>query len=172
MRASNCSVHPKDHPQADPSFWVKDDGYWMRHALDQAKKAAAMQEVPVGAVIIKDQVLVGQGHNACLATQDPTAHAEIVAMRQAAAALGNYRLTGCLLYVTLEPCAMCLAAAAHARIATVIFALADPKSGAIFSRGCLTDTPMLSWKPVYRSGVLTVEAAQLMRQFFAAKRDR
>ena len=171
--ASSASINPSPaHHQSEQSLRVKDDVYWMRRALDQARMAAAAREVPVGAVVVKDDRLIGKGHNKSITKQDPTAHAEIVAMRQAAAALGNYRLTNCLLYVTLEPCAMCLGAAAHARMAAVIFALADAKGGAIVSCGCLTDTQMLSWKPVYRSGILAPEAAQLMRRFFVTKRGK
>src|SRR6202171_6821133 len=106
------------------------DAEFMRAALELAAQAAQRGEVPVGAVVVKDGAIIGRGSNRPITTADPTAHAEIVALREAAAALGNYRLTGCELYVTLEPCAMCVGAMVHARLARVVYGTADPKTGA------------------------------------------
>src|SRR5947208_2771809 len=116
------------------------DESFMREALALAGDAAAAGEVPVGAVVVKDGRVVGRGYNRPISSADPTAHAEIVAMREAAAALGNYRLTGCELYVTLEPCVMCVGAMAHARISRVVYGASDPKTGAC---GSIVDLPAL-----------------------------
>ena len=106
------------------------DTGFMAQALAQAQLARSAREVPVGAVVVRDGQVIGRGHNLCVGTNDPTAHAEIVALRHAAAAVGNYRLDGCTLYVTLEPCAMCAGAMLHARLARVVFGATDPKTGA------------------------------------------
>ncbi len=144
----------------------------MQAAIREARLAMSVDEVPVGAVIVKQNKIIGRGHNRMIATSDPTGHAEILAMRQAGAFEGNYRLTDCILYVTLEPCAMCLAAASHARIVAIVYALPEPKTGAVVSRGCLTDTQMLSWKPMSRSGVCKEESADLLQSFFVIKRKK
>ena len=115
---------------------------FMQMALDLAKQAAALGEVPVGAIVVKDNVVIGRGSNAPIGLHDPTAHAEIMAMREAAAFLGNYRLVDCSLYVTLEPCAMCSGAMQHARIAKLIYGASDPKTGACGS--------VINLKPVRR----------------------
>src|SRR5437660_12703428 len=122
-----------DHSQsADPSQPRHDDAdaAWMELALEQAQLAAEAGEVPVGALVIKDGTIVGQGHNRNLLENDPTAHAEIVALRQAAARLGNHRLTGCVLFATIEPCTMCAGAMIHARIGRLVYGASDPKAGA------------------------------------------
>jgi tRNA(adenine34) deaminase len=142
----------------------------MREALELADEAAAKGEVPVGAVVVKDGKIIGRGFNRPITTSDPTAHAEIVAMREAAAHLGNYRLTGCELFVTLEPCVMCVGAMAHARIARVVFGAADPKTGAC---GSIVDLPALetfNHHGKFEGGVLAEESAAILKRFFAERR--
>lgn len=146
------------------------DHAWMAQALALADEAEAQGEVPVGAVVVRDGVVVGRGRNAPVANNDPSAHAELIAVRDAARNLGNYRLTGCQVYVTLEPCLMCVGAMVHARIAEVVFAAADPKSGAL---GGITDArllPGLNHRFEVRSGLMAEEAGQRLRQFFRSKR--
>jgi tRNA(adenine34) deaminase len=143
----------------------------MREALAEAAKAAAAGEVPVGAVLVKDGRIVGRGWNRPVSTSDPTAHAEIVALREAAAALGNYRLPGCELYVTLEPCAMCVGAMVHARLSRIVYGTRDPKTGAC---GSIVDLPAIGhWNHhgVFEGGVLADESAALLRRFFAERRS-
>ena len=142
----------------------------MREALALAGEAAAAGEVPVGAVVVKDGRVIGRGYNRPISSADPTAHAEIVALREAAKAEGNYRLTGCELYVTLEPCAMCVGAMVHARIARVVFGARDPKTGAC---GSIVDLPAIGhWNHhgVFTGGLLEDECGALLRAFFAARR--
>lgn len=142
----------------------------MRAALDLAKSAAAAGEVPVGAVVVKDGMIVGKGHNAPRTAHDPTAHAEIVAIRAAARALGNERLDGCDLYVTLEPCAMCAGAIAHARIARLYYGADDPKGGAVAHGPRVFAQPTVHHRPEVYDGIGAGEAAGLLREFFAARR--
>jgi len=144
------------------------DERFMRVALAEAARAEAAGEVPVGAVIVRDGQVVAAAGNAPIGRSDPTAHAEILAIRGAAEAAGNYRLTGCDLYVTVEPCPMCVGAALHARIATLVFGCADPKAGAAGSRWNLTD----GWnhRLVVRGGVHAGECAALMQAFFTRRR--
>jgi len=141
-------------------------------ALALAQAAADAGEVPVGAVVVNEATgeVVAEGANAPVAGHDPTAHAEIVAMRQAAGTLGNYRLTGLTLYVTLEPCAMCAGAISHARIGRVVWAADDPKGGAVIHGPRLFEQPTLHHRPVYEGGVLTEPASELLRSFFRARR--
>jgi tRNA(Arg) A34 adenosine deaminase TadA len=141
-------------------------------ALDRAQAAADAGEVPVGAVIVDETSgqVVASGSNSPVAGHDPTAHAEIVAMRAAAAALGNYRLTGLTLYVTLEPCAMCAGAISHARIGRVVWGADDPKGGAVVHGPRLFEQPTLHHRPTVEGGVLADEAAGLLRSFFRARR--
>ena len=143
---------------------------FMREALVLAGEAAAAGEVPVGAVVVRDGEIVGRGFNRPISSRDPTAHAEIVALREAAARLGNYRLTGCELYVTLEPCAMCVGAMVHARIARVVFGATDPKTGAC---GSIVDLPSIAhWNHhgVFSGGLLAEECGAVLRRFFADRR--
>lgn len=142
----------------------------MREALALAGQAAAAGEVPVGAVVVKEGVVVGRGHNQPVSGRDPTAHAEIVAMRDAAARIGNYRLTGCDLYVTLEPCAMCAAAMMHARIARVVYGATDPKAGACGSVVNLFAEKRLNHHATVTGGILPAEAGKLLQDFFAVRR--
>jgi len=144
----------------------------MRMAMALAQAAADAGEVPVGAVIVDESTgrVVAEGRNGPVAAHDPTAHAEIVALRAAGQALGNYRLTGLTLYVTLEPCAMCAGAISHARIGRVVWAADDPKGGALVHGARVFDQPTCHWKPATEAGTLADEAATLLRDFFRARR--
>jgi tRNA(adenine34) deaminase len=146
------------------------DAGFMREALAQAQCAWDLGEVPVGAVLVKDGVVIARGCNAPIGRHDPTAHAEIVALRAAAAALGNYRLPGCTLYVTLEPCVMCCGAMLHARLDRVVFGAADPKTGAGGSVVNLFEQPQLNHQTAIAGGVLADECGALLKRFFAARR--
>ena len=147
-----------------------DDAHFMRLALAEARAAAESGEVPVGAVVVKDGRVIATGRNAPIEGLDPTAHAEIVALRGAAQALGNYRLEGCTLYVTLEPCAMCSGAMLHARLARVVFGAADPKTGAAGSVINLFGHEQLNHQTGVQGGVLADEAGELLRGFFKERR--
>ncbi len=142
----------------------------MLAALEQARKAQAAGEVPVGAIVVKDGEIIGVGFNAPISEHDPTAHAEILALRDAAKRLGNYRLPECELYVTLEPCAMCVGAMLHARIARLIYGAADPKTGACGSVIDLLAEPRLNHHASLTAGVMAEECGALLREFFAARR--
>jgi tRNA(adenine34) deaminase len=142
----------------------------MARALDLAREAARSGEVPVGAVVVRDGVVVGEGHNAPRAKADPTAHAEILALRRAAEALGSERLDGCELWVTLEPCAMCAGAIVHARIARVYYGAADPKGGAVEHGARVFEQPQCLHRPEVYAGIGEDPAAALLRDFFAARR--
>ena len=143
---------------------------FMREALALAKEAAALGEVPVGAVVVKDGEIVGRGYNRPISSADPTAHAEIVALREAAAKAGNYRLPGCELYVTLEPCPMCVGAMVHARIKRIVYGTRDPKTGACGSIVDLPGLPTFNHHGTFEGGVLAAESAEILRRFFAARR--
>lgn len=147
-----------------------DDAVYMRQALDQARNAWALGEVPVGAVVVKDGAVVATGFNQPIGTHDPTAHAEIIALRAAAAILGNYRLPGCELFVTLEPCAMCSGAMLHARLARVVYGASDPKTGACGSIVNLFEQDRLNHHTELVGGVLAEECGALLREFFAERR--
>ncbi len=142
----------------------------MRVALQLAESARDNNEVPIGAVVVKDNQIIGRGFNAPIAGLDPTGHAEIMALRQAALYLNNYRLPGCNLYVTLEPCAMCAGAIMHARISRLIYGAADPKTGACGSVINLFAEARLNHHTVVSSDVLTEACGEILRKFFAAKR--
>ena len=147
-----------------------DDLDAMQAAMDEARLAAEADEVPIGAVIVREGEIVARGHNRVLRDMDPTAHAEIVALRAAATALGNYRLNGCTLYVTLEPCSMCSGAMIHSRLDRLVFATADPKAGAAGSVLSVLNHPQLNHKMLMDQGVLGEEAAELLRSFFRERR--
>jgi tRNA(Arg) A34 adenosine deaminase TadA len=146
------------------------DSDWMGEALALARVAGARGEVPVGAVIVKEGAVIGRGGNAPIAGTDPTAHAEIAALRDAGRALGNYRLPGCDLYVTIEPCAMCAGAILHARIARVVYGAPDPKTGACGSVVDLFAEPRLNHHATVAGGVRASECGLLLTEFFAARR--
>ena len=143
---------------------------WMREALELARIAQARGEVPVGAVVVCDGRIIGRGGNAPIAGNDPTAHAEIAALRSAATALGNYRLRDCDLYVTLEPCAMCAGAIMHARVRRLVFGAHDPKTGVCGSVIDLFAEPRLNHHTRVTAGVLAAECGALLSAFFAARR--
>jgi tRNA(adenine34) deaminase len=146
------------------------DEIFMREALALALEAAAAGEVPIGAVVVKDGEVVGRGHNRPVAGRDPTAHAEVIALRNAAERTGNYRLADCILYVTLEPCAMCAGAIMNARISRVVYGAADPKSGACGSVVDLFAENRLNFHTTVVGGVMAEEAAKLLQDFFSARR--
>jgi len=143
----------------------------MEAALGEARAAAAAGEVPIGAVAVHGGKIIGRGQNRVLRDNDPTAHAEIVAMREAAAALGNYRLNGCTLYVTLEPCAMCAGAMIHARLDRLVYAALDPKTGAAGSVLEVLNHPRLNHQMQVEQGILADEAGELLRTFFRERRE-
>jgi tRNA(adenine34) deaminase len=148
------------------------DAAMMREALQLAARGALQGEVPVGAVVVKDGKIVGRGYNAPIRASDPTAHAEVCALRDAAKALENYRLGDCTLYVTLEPCVMCAGAIMHARIARLVYGAADPKTGACGSVVDLFAEGRLNHHAEVTAGVLAAEAGRQLSEFFAARRKR
>ena len=150
----------------------RDAGEMMATALAEARLAAEAGEVPIGAVVVHEGAILARGQNRVLRDNDPTAHAEIVALRAAAAALGNYRLNGCTLYVTLEPCAMCAGAMIHARIDRLVFGAADPKAGACGSVLEVLNHPRLNHQMQVEKGVLAEEAGELLRTFFRERRQQ
>jgi tRNA(adenine34) deaminase len=144
--------------------------FWMREAIAEARKAEAEGEVPVGAVVLLNEKIVGRGHNSPIKMKDPSAHAEILALRHAAKSNMNYRLPGTILVVTIEPCIMCVGALIQARVEEVIYGAADPKAGAIHSQFKLADVPQLNHSFLVTSGVLEEECAGILRAFFASRR--
>ena len=148
----------------------KVDTKFMEAALAEARLAAERREVPVGAVVVVEGRIVGRAGNRTIADCDPTAHAEIIALREAAKAVGNYRLLGATLYVTIEPCAMCTGAMVHARIARLVYGAEDPKGGAVRSCFSILDSPQLNHRVEVTSGILADEAAAVLKDFFAARR--
>jgi tRNA(adenine34) deaminase len=146
------------------------DAAFMREALVLAAETARQGEVPVGAVVVSNGEIIGRGWNHPIGAHDPTAHAEVAALREAASRLGNYRLPGCELYVTLEPCAMCVGAMLHARLARVVFGAADPKTGACGGAVSLHAEAALNHHTRFDGGVLAEECGALLKQFFAERR--
>ena len=146
------------------------DETFMRAALGQAEEARRRGEVPVGAVVVQDSVVVGEGCNQPIGSHDPTAHAEIVALRDAGRRTGNYRLTGATLYVTIEPCQMCVGAMIHARIARVVYGATEPKAGAIESAMRAHEHPSLNHRMAADGGVLAAECRAVMQEFFQERR--
>jgi len=144
---------------------------FMKEALKQAMKALMDGEVPVGSVVVLGEKIIGRGFNQPIKTNDPSAHAEIVALREAAIFLNNYRLIGAKMYTTLEPCLMCVGALVHARIEEVIFSAHDPKSGALESNGNLLESNFLNHKFSFQGGLLEDESSGLLRKFFKDKRN-
>jgi tRNA(adenine34) deaminase len=143
---------------------------WMRAALDEARAASAHDDVPIGAVVVCGDRIIGAGHNERERREDPTAHAEVLALRAAAAALGSWRVLDATLYVTLEPCTMCAGAIVLSRIPTVVYGCADPKAGAAGSVLDVLAVPQLNHRPDVLGGVLADECAELLRDFFRARR--
>ena len=159
MSASPALTPPQPH-----------DAMWMQRALEQAHAARAVDEVPVGAVVIRDGVLLAEAYNLTRTENDPTAHAELVALRRAAARIGAARLIDADVYVTLEPCAMCAGAMVQGRIRRLIYAAADPKTGMCGSLGCVVQDPRLNHRVELTAGVLGQEAGELLKGFFRARR--
>lgn len=149
---------------------LSEDEHWMQLALAQARLAAQSGEVPVGALVIRDGEILAQGYNRTLTENDPTAHAEIVALRQAAARTGNHRLEGCEMFATIEPCAMCAGAITHARLARLVYGAKDPKAGAAGSILRVLNHPDLNHKLNITSGVLEKQCAEILRSFFRGRR--
>src|ERR1700758_293567 len=150
-------------------FFPRDE-YFMRLALREAARALEHDDVPIGAVIVKDGELIGSGHNERELRADPTAHAEVIALREAADTLGSWRVLDAVMYVTLEPCAMCAGAIVLARVPRVVFGALDPKAGAAGSVLDVLDEPRLNHRPQVESGLLAGESADLLRSFFAPRR--
>ncbi|MFP4209356.1 MAG: tRNA adenosine(34) deaminase TadA [Wenzhouxiangella sp.] len=146
------------------------DQHWMHHALGLAGQAEAIGEVPVGAVLVRGDEVLGEGFNTLIRDHDPSAHAEMIAIRAAAARMGNYRLPGTTLYVTLEPCAMCAGAIVQARIDRVVYGADDPRTGAARSVFQILDNPALNHRCAVTGGVLAEESGQMLRAFFRARR--
>lgn len=147
-----------------------DHEHWMRRALALADRAGNEGEVPVGAVVVRDGQLLGEGWNQVIFAQDPTAHAEVVALRDAARVARNYRLPGAILYVTLEPCTMCAGALVHARVARLVFAAKEPKAGVVCSAGSLLQAPWYNHRVEWIGGILADESAARLQLFFQQRR--
>ncbi|MDD5269145.1 MAG: tRNA adenosine(34) deaminase TadA [Methylococcales bacterium] len=146
------------------------DEAWMRYAFRLAKRAEQQGEVPVGAIVVKDDQCIAEGWNSSIATHDPTAHAEVMALRKAGLVLENYRLSGATLYVTLEPCVMCMGAISHARVERLVFGAFDPKRGAVCHALSLSDASFLNHRINWVGGVLEIDCSELLRDFFRARR--
>jgi len=155
-----------------PSSGEQSDEYFMRRALAEAARGLKEDEVPVGAVVVRDGKIIARAHNRPLHLNDPSAHAEILALRRAGRKLGNYRLSGCTLYVTIEPCAMCAGAIVHSRIERVVFGGFDPKAGASGSALTVLNHPKLNHQVEVLEGVLADDCASILREFFRRKRQR
>jgi tRNA(adenine34) deaminase len=168
--AEPAMIGPRSEPPAAYDSAPLENERWMREALALARAAQARGEVPVGAVVVRAGEIVGRGGNASVAANDPTAHAEIAALRDAARTLGNYRLPDCDLYVTLEPCVMCAGAFMHARIRRLVFGASDPKTGACGSVVDLFGERMLNHHTMVAGGVAGDECGKLLAAFFAARR--
>jgi tRNA(adenine34) deaminase len=145
--------------------------FLMREALVQAKKALKKGEVPIGAVVVLGDEIIGRGYNQPITTKDPTAHAEIIALKEASNRLDNYRLNEAIVYTTLEPCLMCSGALVHARIKKIIFAAQDTKSGVVVNNGGLIQSEFLNHKVSFEGGILEKEASKLLKDFFLEKRS-
>ena len=153
-----------------PPPWLPRDEAFMAEALREAEKALAHDDVPIGAVVVRDDVVIGRGHNERELLEDPTAHAEVLALRQAAAQLGTWRVLDATLYVTLEPCAMCAGAIVLSRIPRVVYATTDPKAGAAGSVMDVLAHPRLNHRPEVQGGLMAAEAAELIVAFFRSRR--
>jgi tRNA(adenine34) deaminase len=149
---------------------AKSDELWMQEALRQAQRALQAGEVPVGAVVVCNDEVVGRGFNCNIVDHDPSAHAEIVALREAGAAVGNHRLSDCELFVTIEPCAMCAGAMVHARIRRLVFGADDPKAGAVHSTMRVLNHPVLNHRIEITDGVLGGQCAEILQEFFRSRR--
>ena len=166
-RRKAAAAHPKTQ---DPRPKTTPDELWMEEALRCAQRALEAGEVPVGAVVVSDGRIVGRGWNRNLNASDPTAHAEIIALREAGATVGNHRLGDCELFATIEPCAMCAGALVHARIKRLVYGADDPKAGAVASVMQVLNHPRLNHKVEVRSGVLAGRSAEMLQAFFKSRR--
>ena len=162
--------HPKGSLRERPPKELQTDELWMEEALRCAQRALEAGEVPVGAVVVLDGQIVGRGWNRNIADSDPTAHAEVVALRDAGAKAGNHRLEGCELFVTIEPCTMCSGAMVHARIGRLVYGADDPKAGAVHSVLRVLNHPQLNHKIEVRRGVLAGRSAEVLQMFFRSRR--
>ena len=165
LQKTSAGESPATEPHANAS-----DELWMEEALRCAQRALEAGEVPVGAVVVRGGQIVGRGWNRNITGTDPTAHAEVVAMREAGATVGNHRLEDCALFVTIEPCAMCAGAMVHARIQRLVYGADDPKAGAVHSVMAVLNHPQLNHKIEVRSGVLAGRSAEVLQTFFRNRR--
>ncbi len=163
-------IKSPDQSIATNQATLKTDEHWMQHALQLARQAAQQGEVPVGAVIVRDDTIIGQGYNQPISNHDPSAHAEIIALRDAGQNTKNYRLIETTLYVTLEPCVMCIGAILHARINTLVFGATDSKRGAVCSALQLSHAEFSNHHVEWKSGVLEKSSSGLLSAFFQARR--
>ena len=168
MRVSKAQVSRRVLPKYRQE--TMEDSRWMSAALREARRGAAEDEVPIGAVVVHQGTLIARAHNRPIHLHDPTAHAEILALRRAARKLANYRLSGCCLYVTIEPCAMCASAATHARVERLIYGARDPKAGAAGSALRVLNHAKLNHRVLVTHGVLKDECSAVVREFFRRKR--
>lgn len=161
------------HDPLDPSHWTQAqwDAHWMARALALAQQAGNLGEVPVGALVVCDNQLLGEGYNQPITAQDPSAHAEVVALRAAARQARNYRLPGATLYVTIEPCAMCAGALVHARLDRLVYGATEPKAGVVQSQDRFFERSCLNHRLQVQGGVLADQAAQLLADFFRSRRS-
>lgn len=159
-------------PPGSGNHFSAEDTHWMSYALALAAKGEAIGEVPVGAVIVQDEKIIGEGFNQPISNHDPTAHAEIIALRQAAAQIQNYRLVGSTIYVTLEPCTMCVGALVHARIARLVFGTTETKAGAVVSKSKLFDHDYFNHRVDYAGGLMAQQCQHQLSDFFAARREQ
>lgn len=172
MLVAKIVSNPKGSVEEKGSLSTADE-YWMNYALSLAAKGEAIGEVPVGAVIVNEsQQILGAGWNQPITSCDPTAHAEIVALRQAAIGVQNYRLPGATLYVTLEPCTMCIGALVHSRIARLVFGTLEPKAGAVVSQAQLLESDYFNHKVSYSGGVLAAQCQHQLSSFFQNRREQ
>jgi tRNA(adenine34) deaminase len=147
------------------------DGFWMREAMIEAQKAWDRDEVPVGAIVVREGEIVGRGFNQPISGCNPVAHAEVMALQDAARKIGNYRLVDCELFVTLEPCTMCAGAIIHSRVKRVIFGALEPKAGALVSQSQVLEMPCMNYQVAMTSGVLEQECSEMISAFFKARRE-
>jgi tRNA(adenine34) deaminase len=165
------TIEPTNNSAGEAIFSTQDE-YWMHYALELAAKGEAIGEVPVGAVIVQGDAIIGEGFNQPISSHDPTAHAEIIALRQAAAHIQNYRLIGSTIYVTLEPCTMCVGALVHARIARLVFGTAESKAGAVVSKLRLLESEHFNHRVDYAGGLMALQCQHQLSHFFAMRREQ
>jgi tRNA(adenine34) deaminase len=165
-------VNNPDSVESTASIFSEQDKHWMDYAFQLAAQGEKLGEVPVGAVIVCDEKILGEGFNQPITSNDPTAHAEIIALRQAAQQVQNYRLVGASIYVTLEPCTMCVGALVHARIARLVFGTTEPKAGAVVSKSQLLDNDYFNHRVNYAGGLMAQECQHQLSEFFALRREQ